>query len=83
MRARAHTQSPRWETGILELRPPSLVNPELSKVLSSKPSVGQNIASHASSAARNSTVLFTFPVPSLHFFSFYFGPAYSNSVKYS
>ena len=52
-----------------EVKVPCAENPELSKVLSFKPGVGQSIASHASPAARHSTLLiFTFLVHSLNFF---------------
>ena len=36
-----------------EIKVPSVENPKLSKVLSSKPGAGQNIAMHASPTARN------------------------------
>ena len=42
-----------WGTVAAELKAPFAENPELSKVLSSKPDVGQNIAMHASPTARN------------------------------
>ena len=47
---------------------PSVENPELSKVLPPKPGVGQNIAMHASAAARVFFSPSTFPVSSTLFF---------------
>ena len=52
---------PQWGTADAKIEvPPPIKNPELTNVLPFKPGVGQNIAMHASPAARNFfLVLFT------------------------
>ena len=44
-----------WDT---EIKVPSVENPELTNVLPLRPGVGQNIATHAVSAARDVLLLF-------------------------
>ena len=57
-----------WGTGDAEIKVPSVENRELSLVLSSKPTAGQNITLHASPIDRKSVfVIFAFKLVHLHF----------------
>ena len=47
-----------WGTADVEISNPSVENPELTNVLPLRPGVGQNIATHAVSAARDVLLLF-------------------------
>ena len=57
----------------MDIKLPSVQNPELSKFLSVQPVLGQNIDLNAPPAARKSLLLiFTFPFPSASSFFFFF-----------
>ena len=58
-------------TADAEIKAPSVENPGLTNVLPRKPGVGQNIATHASTTARNFFLvqIFTYPTHSPSFIS--------------